>query len=453
MRDDNRIKVLIAEDEAHLGSILRNFLEGRGYQVSVHTDGRSALDALRAEAFDVALLDIVMPEMDGLEVLRQIREELSPPEVIIITGNGTIETAISAMKLGAYDYLAKPYRMAEIDVMVRRAWEKRELTRENTLLHKRLSLAEAQSEIVTQYAPMQAVLALVERVARSDSAVLILGESGTGKELVARMLHRLSHRVTGPLVDINCAAIPDALVESELFGHERGAHAEASTRKLGLFELANGGTIFMDEIGALDPKVQGKLLRALELGTFYRVGGTQKVRADIRVVAASNQDLAQRVANGTFRSDLYYRINTISITLPPLRERSVDIPLLARHFLESAPDGVPRTLSPDAIDALQAYPWPGNVRELRNVIERAALVSTGSTINASDIPLGGLPPANGGRPTDPMAPLEQVERQHIETVLQHARWHQGRAAEILGISPKTLYRKIREFGLRRPNER
>ncbi len=453
MRDDNRIKVLIAEDEAHLGSILRNFLEGRGYQVSVHTDGRSALDALRAEAFDVALLDIVMPEMDGLEVLRQIREELSPPEVIIITGNGTIETAISAMKLGAYDYLAKPYRMAEIDVMVRRAWEKRELTRENTLLHKRLSLAEAQSEIVTQYAPMQAVLALVERVARSDSAVLILGESGTGKELVARMLHRLSHRVTGPLVDINCAAIPDALVESELFGHERGAHAEASTRKLGLFELANGGTIFMDEIGALDPKVQGKLLRALELGTFYRVGGTQKVRADIRVVAASNQDLAQRVANGTFRSDLYYRINTISITLPPLRERSVDIPLLARHFLESAPDGVPRTLSPDAIDALQAYPWPGNVRELRNVIERAALVSTGSTIHASDIPLGGLPPANGGRPTDPMAPLEQVERQHIETVLQHARWHQGRAAEILGISPKTLYRKIREFGLRRPNER
>ena len=207
-------------------------------------------------------------------------------------------------------------------------------------MHKRLSLAEAQSEIVTQFAPMQAVLALVERVARSDSAVLILGESGTGKELVARMLHRLSHRVTGPLVDINCAAIPDALVESELFGHERGAHAEASTRKLGLFELANGGTIFMDEIGALDPKVQGKLLRALELGTFYRVGGTQKVRSDIRVVAASNQDLAQRVANGTFRSDLYYRINTISITLPPLRERNVDIPLLARHFLENAPDGV-----------------------------------------------------------------------------------------------------------------
>jgi two-component system response regulator AtoC len=453
MREDNRIKVLIAEDEANLGSILQQFLEGRGYQVAVYNDGRSALDALRAESFDVALLDIVMPEMDGLEVLRQIREELSPPEVIIITGNGTIETAISAMKLGAYDYLAKPYRMAEIDVMVRRAWEKRELTRENALLHKRLSRAEAVSEIVTQFAPMQAVLALVERVARSDSAVLILGESGTGKELIARMLHRLSHRSSGPLVDINCAAIPDALVESELFGHERGAHAEASTRKLGLFELANGGTIFMDEIGALDPKVQGKLLRALELGTFYRVGGTQKVRSDLRVVAASNQDLAQRVANGTFRSDLYYRINTISITLPPLRERSVDNPLLARPFLAPAPDGESRSLSPDAIDALQAYPWPGNVRELRNVIERAALVATGTVLHASDVPLGALPTSNGGRTTDPLAPLEQVERQHIETVLQHARWHQGKAADILGISPKTLYRKIREFGLRRPNER
>jgi two-component system, NtrC family, response regulator AtoC len=453
MRDDARIKVLIAEDEAHLGSILQKFLEGRGYQVVVHGDGRAALDALRAEAFDVALLDIVMPEMDGLEVLRQVREELSPPEVIIITGNGTIETAISAMKLGAYDYLAKPYRMAEIEVMVRRAWEKRELTRENALLHQRLSLVEASPEILTQYAPMQAVLALVERVARSDSAVLILGESGTGKELVARMLHRLSHRAAGPLVDINCAAIADGLVESELFGHERGAHAEATTRKLGLFELANGGTVFMDEIGALDPKVQGKLLRALELGTFYRVGGTQKVRSDLRVVAASNQDLAQRVANGSFRGDLYYRINTISVTLPPLRERLADIPLLAAHFLSRASDGLQRTLSADAIDALQNYPWPGNVRELRNVIERAALVSTGSVIHASDVPVHMLSPGSGGGATDPLAPMEQVERQHIETVLAHARWHQGRAADILGISPKTLYRKIREYGLRRPNER
>ena len=285
--------------------------------------------------------------------------------------------------------------MAEIDVMVRRAWEKRELTRENTLLHKRLSLAEAVSEIVTQFAPMQAVLALVERVARSDSAVLILGESGTGKELIARMLHRLSHRSAGPLVDINCAAIPDALVESELFGHERGAHAEASTRKLGLFELANGGTIFMDEIGALDPKVQGKLLRALELGTFYRVGGTQKVRSDLRVVAASNQDLAQRVANGTFRSDLYYRLSVFPIFVPPLRERPEDITPLVHHFVRRFSREIGRnidTIPATTMDALQKWPWPGNIRELQNVIERAVILSPGSSLQVPASAFQGGPP-------------------------------------------------------------
>ena len=334
MRGDAQIKVLIAEDEANLGALLEKFLVGRGHEVRTFTDGRSALDALRAESFDVALLDIVMPELDGLEVLRQVREDSSPPEVIIITGNGTIETAISAMKLGAYDYLSKPYRMAEIEVLVRRAWEKRQLSLENTLLQSRLARADSVPEVVTQYAPMQAMLALVDRVAKSPSAVLVSGESGTGKELIAHALHRLSHRAAGPLVDVNCAAIPDDSLESELFGHERGAFAGAVTRKLGLSELASGGTIFMDEIGALDQRLQGKLLRALELGSFYRVGGTQKVHTDLRVVAASNQDLAQRVADGTFRSDLYYRINTISITLPPLRERTVDVPLLASHFLQ-----------------------------------------------------------------------------------------------------------------------
>ncbi len=452
MTGDSRIKVLIAEDEPHLGAILEKFLVGRGYQVSTYGDGRAALDALRAEAFDVALLDIVMPEMDGLEVLRQVREEVSPPEIIIITGNGTIETAISAMKLGAYDYMSKPYRMAEIDVLVRRAWEKRQLERENALLQARLARVEEPQELLTQYAPMQAVLSLVERVARSDSSVLISGESGTGKELVARMLHRLSHRAAGPLVDINCAAIPESLVESELFGHEKGAHAGALARKQGLFELASGGTVFMDEVGALEPKVQGKLLRVLEMGTFYRVGGTQKVHSDIRVVAASNQDLAQHVAEGSFRSDLYYRINAISITLPPLRDRTVDIALLARHFVEQLSSGGPvKTLADDAIDALERYPWPGNVRELRNVIERAVLVVPAPAIHADDLPLGNTFSLGGiPRPGAPLVPLEQVERQHIEAVLRQVGWHQGRAADILGISPKTLYRKIREFGLRRP---
>jgi len=451
MREDTRIKVLVAEDEPHLGAILEKFLAGRGYQVTTHTDGRSALDALRAEAYDVALLDIVMPELDGLEVLRQVREESSPPEVIIITGNGTVETAISAMKLGAYDYLTKPYRMAEIDVLVRRAWEKRQLARENVLLQSRLSRADLVPEIITQYAPMQAVLALVERVARSDSAVLVAGESGTGKELIANLLHRQSHRAAGPLVDVNCAAIPDAMLESELFGHERGAFPGAVSRKLGLFELASGGTVFMDEIGALDPRLQGKLLRALELGAFYRVGGTQKVFTDLRVVAASNQDLAQRVAEGSFRSDLYYRINTISITLPPLRERVVDIPLLARHFLLMFGGPGAPTLTPDAVSALERYPWPGNVRELRNVMERAVLLATAGVVRTADLPLAATGPAAPvSRAAEPLVSLEQVERQHIEAVLRYVNWHQGRAAEVLGISPKTLYRKIREYGFRRP---
>ena len=454
MRDQPRIKVLIAEDEPHLGTILESFLTGRGYQVTTRRDGRAALEALRAESYDVALLDIVMPEMDGLEVLRHVREEPSPPEVIIITGNGTIETAITAIKLGAYDYLAKPYRMAEIDVLVRRAWEKRQLSKENALLHSRLSRVDAVPEVITQYAPMQAVLSLVERVAKSDSPVLISGESGTGKELIARALHRLSGRGSNPLVDINCAAIAENLLESELFGHERGAFTGALSRKMGLFEMAAGGTMFMDEIGELDPKLQGKLLRALELGTFFRVGGTQKVEVSVRIVAATNRDMARAVSDGSFRSDLYYRINTIGIALPPLRDRVVDIPILAQLFLEQYGGGSPPKLTDEAMEALRRYKWPGNIRELRNVIERAVLLANGGVINASDLPLHGVgsaATAGNGQSGSPVS-LAELERKHIEAVLGQTNWHQGRAATVLGISSKTLYRKIREYGFRRPGE-
>ena len=449
-----RIKVLIAEDEEHLGTILEQFLLGRGYQVTVTRDGASALAALRSEAYDVALLDIVMPEMDGLEVLRHIREEPNHPEVIIITGNGTIETAITAIRLGAYDYLSKPYRMAEIDVLVRRAWERRELAQENAQLHNRLSRLDSVPEIMTQYAPMQAVLQLVTRVAKSDSPVLISGESGTGKELIARALHRMSERGAGPLVDINCEAIADTLIETELFGYEKGAFAGADVRKLGLFELAGGGTLFMDEIGGLEPKVQGKLLRALEQGSFFRVGGTQKVGVNARIVTATNKDLAAAVADGRFRSDLFYRVNTISIVLPPLRERAVDIPLLANGFLAHFGGTHPPRLSDDAMRALQEYRWPGNVRELRNVMERAVLLASGGIIQARDLPLhpargpnGSNGSSNGGVED---VSLAELERRHIESVLSRTNWHQGRAASVLGISSKTLYRKIREYGFHRP---
>ena len=447
-----RIKVLIAEDEENLGTILEQFLVGRGHHVQTVRDGRSALQALRADTWDVALLDIVMPEMDGLEVLKAVREETAPPEVIIITGNGTIETAITAMKLGAYDYLSKPYRMAEIDVLVRRAWEKRQLARENAAMHNRLERVDAIPELITQYAPMQAVLALVEKVARSDSSVLISGESGTGKELIARAIHRISPRARHTLVDINCAAIADQLLESELFGHERGAFTGALSRKQGLFELAQGGSLFMDEIGELEPRLQGKLLRALETGSFFRVGGTQKVEVDVRIIAATNKDLGRAVSENQFRGDLFYRINTIGVTLPPLRERTVDIPLLADHFLRRFGGAHPPRLGPDAVEALQAYHWPGNVRELRNVMERAVLLSTGGAIHARDLPLtaGVQMPGTVAPVPGQAVSLADLERRHIESVLTQTSWHQGRAAQMLGISSKTLYRKIREYGFTRP---
>ncbi|MDQ2664424.1 MAG: sigma-54 dependent transcriptional regulator [Gemmatimonadota bacterium] len=448
---ESKIKVLVAEDEVHLGQILTNFLNGRGYATRTVTDGRAALDALRAEAYDVALLDIVMPELDGLEVLKQVRSEADPPEVIIITGNGTIETAISAMKLGAYDYMAKPYRMAEIDVLVRRAWEKRRLARENVLLQSQLKRAGGAHEITTQYAPLQAVLDMVAKVAPSDSAVLITGESGTGKELVAAMLHRLSGR-TGPFVDVSCASLSEGMLESELFGHERGAFPGAEERKLGLMELAAGGTLFLDEITELSLKLQSKLLRALDQRSFYRVGGTQKVEVDVRILAASNRDLAQRVAEGHFRDDLLYRINTIEIKLPPLRERAVDIPLIARQFIKQYGKATPPTLAPDALEVLTRYQWPGNVRELKNVIERVVLLSHGPQIRASQIPLQAQGSQAAPTSTAPSISLAELERRHIESVLHATNWHQGHAASALGISSKTLYRKIREYGFVRPND-
>jgi two-component system, NtrC family, response regulator AtoC len=446
-----KIRVLIAEDEEHLGRILEQFLASRGFEVQVVRDGDAALAALQNETFDVALLDIVMPGLDGLEVLRRVQEDPSPPQVIIITGNGTIETAITAIRLGAYDYLSKPYRMAEIEVLVRRAWEKRKLALDNESLQSRLSRIAQSGEVVTQYAPMLAVLSLVERVAQSDSPVIIMGESGTGKELIARAIHRLSPRGSAPFVDIDCEAIAEGHAETELFGYEKGAFAGAESRKPGLLELAGGGTLFMDEIGGLDLKVQGKLLRALEQGAFLRVGGTKKVELNARLITSTNRDLDEAVSTHRFRSDLLYRINTISVTLPPLRERDVDVPILAQHFLRQfGGSGAPR-LADDAGEAMRHYRWPGNVRELRNVIERAVLLDNDGVIDAADLRL--LQPSPGSASEERINPvsLAELERRHIEGVLRYSNWHQGRAASLLGISSKTLYRKIREYGFQRPH--
>lgn len=447
------IRVLIAEDETHLGTILEQFMTARGFSVRIVRDGRAALEQLRTEKFDVALLDVVMPEVDGLEVLRLIREEPLPPEIIVITGNGTIETAIAALKLGAYDFLSKPYRMAEIEALVRRAWEKRMLARDNMHMASRLERAAPSPPFLTQFAPLVAVRSMVEKIASSPSPVLIGGEPGTGKDLIARLLHANGSRSTGPFVDLNCAAIDASLMEMELFGVEKGAFPGVERRRLGLFELASGGTLYLDNVGDLDLKLQGKLLRALESGAFHRVGGAHPVEVDVRVVASSARDLSRMVQAGTFRDDLLHRINTILIALPPLRERAVDIPLLARHFLDAFTEAHPLRLTDDAVSALERYRWPGNVRELRNLMERAALLPTNGVVEATDLPLGEDGGA-GARPTPvTVLSLGELERRHIADVLQRTHWHQGKAAEMLGISPKTLYRKIREYGFRRPSGR
>ncbi|HEY9227715.1 MAG TPA: sigma-54 dependent transcriptional regulator [Gemmatimonadaceae bacterium] len=445
-----RIRVLVAEDEENLAQILCAFLRGRGHYVVCVGDGKAAVQAVRDEAFDVALIDIIMPEMDGLETLKTLRAESDPPQVIIITGNGTVETAINAMKLGAYDYMAKPYRMAEIDVLVRRAWEKHQLARENRYLQARLSRVDATPEVITQYAPLHAVLALLERVATTDSPVLITGESGTGKTLLARAIHRLSGRV-GPMVEADSTVLAESMLDVELFGHERGAFSGAVARKAGLIELAANGTLFIDEVGVLSPKLQSKLARALEHGSFFRVGGTQKVDIAVRLVTSSNHDLEEAAREGRFRDDLLYRVNVVTVSLPPLRERVVDIPLLAHHFLTHLAGASAPILTADAIALMQEYSWPGNVRELRNVMERVVLLARGGEreIRAQHLPLAIAPSATRAA-VGSSTTLAELERQHIDAVLVQTNWHQGNAAKILGISSKTLYRKIREFGFQRP---
>ncbi len=447
------IRILLAEDERNLSRILETQLRKKGFDVEVAYDGRAAVELLKGSEFDVALVDLVMPELDGIGVLREAVELDAPPEVVIVTGNGTVETAIAAMKLGAYDYVTKPCRVAELEMLVRRAHEKRRLAQENVRLQTRLSRREEFPEIVTSSPAMESLLELVRKVASSTSAVLITGESGTGKGLVARAIHRLSPRGEGPLTDINCAAIQENLLESELFGHERGAFTGAMTRKLGLFELADSGTLFMDEIAELAPRLQSKLLRALEMGEFFRVGGTQKVSTDIRLLAATNRDLEREVADGNFREDLFYRVNTLTIHIPPLRERPEDIPILARHFLERQASANAPELTDTALDALIQYSWPGNVRELRNVMERLAILRAGERIQLQDLPrdLAQDRPTDGGNSSlvGESVSLEDLERAHIEAVLVKENWHQGRAAETLGISAKTLYRKIRLYGLER----
>jgi DNA-binding NtrC family response regulator len=456
-------RILVAEDESNLRLVLQKELQRMGHDVRVAPDGEAALKLLEEYNVDVLLSDISMPNMDGMELLRRVHQRPNPPEVIMLTGHATVESAIEAMKLGAYDYLSKPYRIAELDALVKQAAEKRRLRVDNARLRTLVERQTATPEIVFVSDAMREVMRLVERVAPSDASVLITGESGTGKELVANAIHRLSLRAEGSFIDLNCAAFQESLLESELFGYEAGAFSGAKGRKLGLWELADNGTIFLDEVTELPPPLQSKLLRAIETNSFYRVGAVRKVQVDVRVVAATNRDVNEVTADGRFRADLLYRINSFQIHLPPLRERPEDIEPLTAHLLKQLAGPSAPELSPETLAALRSYGWPGNVRQLRNTLERAVLLSNDGRITTAELPpeivspsvafrpAAVAPDASGavaaGQPAGGQPPLREVERQQILAALEQTGWHRGKTAEILGISPSTLYRRLRDYNL------
>ena len=466
MSEQSQARILIAEDEANLRLVLQKELERLGYRVQAAPDGEAALRKLEESNVDVLLCDINMPRIDGMELLRRVHERPNPPEVIMLTGQATVETAVEAMKLGAYDYLTKPYRITELDIRVKQAADKRRLRVANLRLREQLARQSALPEIVSVSEAMKEAVRLIERVAPSEASVLITGESGTGKELVAHAIHRLSARADSSFVDLNCAAFQESLLESELFGYEAGAFSGAKGRKLGLIELADGGTLFLDEVTELPAQLQAKLLRAIETRTFFRVGGVRKVEVNVRIVAATNRNLDTVVNDGSFRSDLLYRINGFQINLAPLRERPEDIEPLSKFLLKHVGGTVQPELTDDALNALRTYGWPGNVRQLKNCLERAVILSNNGRITLSELPpevirptpvltpAGVMQPATGTEGATPPpvgAPgsLREVERQQILAALEQTGWHRGKTAEILGISPSTLYRRLRDYDLER----
>jgi two-component system response regulator AtoC len=439
------IRVLVADDEKNLRDVLVRELGRKGHEVDGVADGEAALERLGARGYDVVVLDMKMPRREGIEVLRELAATPEPPQVIVMTGFQEVGTAVEAMKLGAYDYLTKPAKLEELDILIRKAAEKAQLLRDNVALRAHAPGAAPFGGILTRSPRMQEVLRIIERVAPTDSAVLILGESGTGKELVARAIHERSLRADRPFVPIHCGALPRDVLESELFGHEKGAFTGAAGAKPGLVELADGGTLLLDEIGEMEPDSQVKLLRALETGTFFRVGGTRPRQVDVRIVAATNRDLAEAMRQGEFRQDLYYRINTIAIQLPPLRDRREDIALLARHFVEGNASYGVKHLGAPALAALEAYAWPGNVRELQHAIERAIILGKGEEIQPEDLPAEVSGGGSSFGATAAGGSLGGIERQHIIATLRQVGGHRGKAAALLEIDPKTLYRKILSY--------
>jgi DNA-binding NtrC family response regulator len=458
-------RVLVAEDEATFGLTVARFLQKGGHDVKVCPTGKATFKALDGQEWDVLLLDLKLPDADGVDILAQVRKEHPELQTIIVTGFANVQSAIETMRLGAFDYLTKPPNFEELGMRVEKAGEKTFLERENRRLRFQVQRGMA-SDILTRSESLQKVLRTIEMVAAARTPILIEGESGVGKELLAQHLHRLSPRANKAFVDLNCAAVPATLLESELFGHERGAFTGAGNEKPGLVEVADGGTLFLDEVGEMLPEIQSKFLRVLDSGTFYRVGATRKRRADFRLVAATNRDLKEEVAAGRFRKDLFYRINGVRVVIPPLRDRPEDIPLLVEHFARQLPNQ--KKFTPAALQALNQFEWPGNVRELHFAVERASLLSEGDVIDVADLPpeilerSGGSFTGRGASPSVSAPPAAAADRASVSdddddeegpdlasvrAALEQAKWRREKAAEILGVSPRTLYRWIKKLGL------
>jgi two-component system response regulator AtoC len=448
------IKVLVVDDEESLRKVLKKELSRKGFYVEVAQDGEEGLRFLRNEAFDVVLLDIVMPGMTGIEFMKEVKKDPLAPSIIVLTGKATVENAVLAMKSGAFDYITKPYKLDELEVLIKKAFEYRSLKIKSELLEKELVKKEL-PELVFSSEEMKKIIDLVKKIAPTDSPVLIQGESGTGKEVIAKTIWYHSKRKGLPFFGLNCATFSENLIESELFGHERGAFTSAYQTKLGIVEVANKGTLFLDEIGEMPVSLQAKLLRFLDSGEFRRVGGTKNLKSDVRIIAATNRDLSELVRKGEFRQDLFYRLNVINIYLPPLRDRRDDIPTLAEYFLKKFSMKLSKSLkgfTQDAMEALLIYDWPGNVRELENVIERAVILSEGEEITRD---LLSLPATDNkkykvqtpGETSENVYDLNEMERLHILRVLQEVRGNRSVASKLLGIDRKTLYLKLKKYGI------
>ena len=441
------VKILAVDDDEPMRRLLTKELPRKGFSVETAPDGDTALGLINGNTYDVVLLDIVMPGTDGITLMKKLKQDPASPVIIVLTGRATVETAVEAMKHGAYDYLTKPYKLDELVIIINRAYEFGQLTIKNQLLQQELVRQETSSEIIAKSPQFRSILALIRKIAPTDSTVLIQGESGTGKELIANTVWQHSKRSKLPFIALNCAAFSENLIESELFGHEKGAFTNAYQAKHGIVEVADKGTLFLDEIAEMPLGLQANLLRFLDSGEFRRVGGNKTLTVDTRVIAATNKDLSALIGTGRFREDLYYRLNVINITLPPLRERKEDIPELSGFFLKKYGHKLSKSVSgfaPGVLELFDAYDWPGNVRELENIIERAVILCDSEKVGEEDIsmPTGRTVKDNHTHPS-----LEGMEKDHILKVLHDTDGNQSKASQMLGIDRKTLYLKLKKYGI------